>query len=272
MSFTSFTSFTFLKSLKPISSVKPMPSELTLNAHPIPVLVYHQIDAVPPKGQPFRSLYVSPQAFARQMALLRLLGYQGLSMTALMPYLRGEKHGKVVGITFDDGYLNNLTHALPVLQRHQFSSTCYAVSSLAGKTNLWDQATGIAQTPLMTPAQLQQWAAGGQEIGSHTQHHVNLPATPDAECRAEVVQGKTELESFVGRPVDHFCYPYGHYEARHVVMVRDAGFATSTTTQRSRCLGGCPLLEIPRVPVLRSTSLPVFWLKIATAYEDRRKK
>ena len=249
-----------------------MPSELTLNAHPIPVLVYHQIDAAPPKGQPFRSLYVSPQAFARQMALLRLLGYQGLSMTALMPYLRGEKHGKVVGITFDDGYLNNLTHALPVLQRHQFSSTCYAVSALAGKTNLWDQATGIAQTPLMTAAQLQQWAAGGQEIGSHTQHHVNLPATPDADCRAEVVQGKTELESFVGRPVDHFCYPYGHYEARHVVMVRDAGFATSTTTQRSRCLGGCPLLEIPRVPVLRSTSLPVFWLKIATAYEDRRKK
>lgn len=249
-----------------------MSSEFTLNPQPIPVLVYHQIDTAPPKGQPFRSLYVSPQAFARQMALLRLLGYQGLSMTALLPYLRGEQHGKVVGITFDDGYLNNLTHALPVLQRHEFSSTCYAVSALAGKTNLWDQATGIAQTPLMTAGQMQQWTAGGQEIGSHTQNHVNLQVTPDADGRAEIVQGKTELEDFVGRPVDNFCYPYGHYDARHVAMVRDAGFATSTTTQRSRCLSGTPLLEIPRVPVLRSTSLPIFWLKIASAYEDRRKK
>ncbi len=28
-------------------------------------------------------------------------------------------------------------------------------------------------------------------------------------------------------------------------------------------------MELPRVPVVRSTSLPVFWLKVATAYEDR---
>jgi hypothetical protein len=50
------------------------------------------------------------------------------------------------------------------------------------------------------------------------------------------------------------------------------GFATATTTQRSRCHAGMDLLQLPRVPVLRSTTLPVFWLKIATAYEDRRKK
>ena len=79
--------------------------------------------------------------------LLKLMGYQGLSMSQLQPYLRGEKSGKVVGITFDDGYLNNLTNALPVLQKHGFSSTCYAVSGLLGQTNLWDAKIGIAQTP-----------------------------------------------------------------------------------------------------------------------------
>jgi hypothetical protein len=55
-------------------------------------------------------------------------------------------------------------------------------------------------------------------------------------------------------------------------MARTQGFATATTTQRSRCHGGMDLLQLPRVPVLRSTTLPVFWLKVATAYEDRRKK
>ncbi len=75
-------------------------------------------------------------------------------MTDLQRHLRGEKTGKVVGITFDDGYLNNLTNALPVLQKHGFTSTCYVVDGLLGKTNVWDESIGIAQTPLMTVEQL----------------------------------------------------------------------------------------------------------------------
>lgn len=245
---------------------------LTRNPQPIPVLVYHQIEEAPPKGSPFRSLYVAPAAFARQMALLKWLGYTGLSMSGLQPYLRGERMGKVVGITFDDGYLNNLTHALPVLQRHGFSSTCYAVSGLVGKTNLWDEGIGIAQTPLMTQTQMRQWVSGGQEIGSHTRNHVNLLEISDESVVDEMAHGKTDLETSVGAAVHHFCYPYGRYAPRHVAMAADLDFVTATTTQRSRCHAGVAMLEIPRVPVLRSTSLPMFWLKIASGYEDRRKK
>ena len=244
----------------------------THNARPIPILVYHQIDEAPPKGSPFRSFYVAPGAFARQMAFLKLLGYTGLSMGDLLPYLNGEKEGRVVGITFDDGYQNNIANALPVLQRHRFSSTCYAVSGLLGQTNSWDRLLGIAQTPLMTEAHVRQWVAGGQEIGSHTHQHLDLLDADDAACRADIGVGKTSLEAIAGRPVDHFCFPYGRYEPRHAVMAGDAGFKTATTTQRSRCHAQTDMLQLPRVPVLRSTSLPVFWLKVATAYEDRRKK
>ena len=48
--------------------------ERTLKDQPIPILVYHQIDVAPPKGAAFRSLYVTPNAFARQMRLLNILG------------------------------------------------------------------------------------------------------------------------------------------------------------------------------------------------------
>lgn len=245
---------------------------LTLNRQPIPILVYHQIAAAPPKGSPFRGLYVAPAAFARQMVWLKRLGYTGLSMSALQPYLQGERSGKVVGITFDDGYRNNLVHALPTLARNGFSSTCYAVSGLLGKTNVWDESIGIPQTPLMDEGEIRQWVAGGQEIGSHTHSHVNLLETDEPGCREEMVLGKTGLEAVIGRPVEHFCYPYGHFKARHVELARELGFATATTTQRSRCHAGMDMLQLPRVPVMRSTVLPVFWLKIATAYEDRRKK
>ena len=236
---------------------------------PIPILVYHQISEAPPKGAPFRSLYVSPSAFSRQMALLKLLGYQGLSMSALLPYLRGEKNGKVVGITFDDGYRNNLTHALPVLQRRGFSSTCYAVSGLLGKTNEWDQGIGIAQVPLMTADELRLWVAGGQEVGSHTQSHVRLLQSDDPTALAEMTGDRAALEGLLATPVRHFCYPFGEYASQHLAMARQAGFQTVTTTQRGRSSAKNDLMELPRVPVVRSTSLPVFWLKIATAYEDR---
>jgi len=247
-----------------------MSNLLCANTTPIPILVYHQIDVPPPKGAPFRSLYVAPAAFARQMQLLKLLGYQGLSMSALLPYLHGDKQGKVVGITLDDGYQNNLTHALPVLQRLGFSATCYCVSQRLGQTNDWDQTQGIAPAPLMDTAQLRQWLAGGQEVGAHTQHHVNLTTSDDGTALGEITLSKIELEAKLQQAVEHFCYPYGCYTPAHPQMVRKAGFKSATTTVRGRCQAGQDWLQLPRVPVLRSTTLPIFWLKVATGYEDRR--
>ena len=69
----------------------------------IPILMYHQVDTEPPKGSPMRGLVVSPKTFSRHMAALSALGYQGKSMGDLMPYLKGEKHGKVFGITHGMG-------------------------------------------------------------------------------------------------------------------------------------------------------------------------
>jgi peptidoglycan/xylan/chitin deacetylase (PgdA/CDA1 family) len=239
---------------------------------PIPILTYHQVDAAPGEGTPYRSLVVSPGTFARQMGLLRMLGYQGLSMTALEPYLRGEKAGKVVGITLDDGYVNNLEHALPVLRRCGFSATCYVVSGQLGGLNFWDRAKGVPPQPLMDAAQLKAWIAGGQEVGAHTRSHADLMKVDDATAREEITGCRRDLEEQLGVEVRHFCYPYGFHRPEHAVMVREAGYATATTTQRARTQASDDLFELPRVPVLRTTSRPLLWLKVATGYEDRRRK
>lgn len=237
---------------------------------PIPILTYHQVDTPPAAGAPFRSLVVAPRDFDRQMGFLRMLGYQGLSMTQLEPYLRGEKTGKVVGITLDDGYANNFTCALPILRRHGFSATCYVVSGMVGGSNAWDQQAGVAAKPLMELEDLQSWVAQGQEIGAHSRHHVDLTRTDAEQAQAEIAGSKRDLELMLGVEVRHFCYPYGHYGPQHAAMVRDAGFVTATTTRRSRSRPGTGLFELPRVPVLRSTTRPLLWLKLATGYEDRR--
>ena len=236
---------------------------------PIPILTYHQIAHAPVRGAPMRSLYVSPSAFALQMRALSLLGYQGLSMTALVPYLQGEKTGKVVGITFDDGYLNNLENAAGVLKKFNFSSTCYVVSALIGKTNVWDHALGIVSAPLMDLDQLQQWIAIGQEVGSHTQHHVDLTVSDSQTSQAEIYNSRISLSQQLNTSIQQFCYPYGRYAPEHVDMVKASGYVAATTTIRGKVHPGDNAFELRRVPVVRSTSLPQFLLKILSSYEDR---
>ena len=247
---------------------------VTMSQRHIPILMYHQTAPTPPKGAPLRGLVVSPQTFSRQMAALAALGFRGLSMTGLQPYLSGEKQGRVVGITFDDGYENTLRNALPVLQRHGFSSTCYVVSGMVGQRNAWDAHHGIAQVPLMTREQLQLWIDGGQEVGSHSVTHADLGQLAQPEQLREVLDSKSQLENMVNQPqgVQHFCYPYGHLNDSAVECVRHAGYLTATTTARGRVAvtSAMDKLLLPRVLVSRTTSWPQLLLKCLTHYEEGR--
>ncbi len=236
---------------------------------PIPILMYHQIDVPPARGPPLRGLVVSPRSFAWQMAMLRWLGFRGLSMRDLEPYLDGRKQGRVAGITFDDGYLNNFEHALPILQKHGHTATCYAVSGLIGKTNQWDEGV-VATQALMDRTHWLRWLDAGMDVGSHTQHHVDLQQTPDDIANRELVQSKTDLEAWLGVEVRHFCYPYGRLDPRHVEMSRQSGYVTATTMRRGRVSPDTDRHALPRVMVACATNPWQFFLKIATRYEDRR--
>lgn len=235
---------------------------------PIPILMYHQIDASPPRGTPWRSLIVTPSAFARQMALLRLFGYRGVSMRDLEPWLAGERSDKVVAITFDDGFRNNFEYALPVLRANGFSATCYAISDALGGRNDWDADKGVAQKALMSADELRQWAAAGMDVGAHTRHHVDLQTLGTEAAKDEIVGAKRELEATLGSEVRHFCYPFGSFNADHRAIAEEAGYHSATTVQRGRACAGDDRFALPRIPVVHSTTLPVFFAKIATRYED----
>jgi peptidoglycan/xylan/chitin deacetylase (PgdA/CDA1 family) len=172
-------------------------------------------------------------------------------------------HGKVVGITFDDGYQNNLTYALPVLQRYGFRSTCYAVSSLAGQSNSWDAENGVAAKSLMTAVEMCEWIAGGQEIGSHTAHHVNLNQVDRARAKDEITQSKHALEAMTGVPCSHFCYPYGQYDFEHTMMARTAGYESATTTEHGIADASHGAFELPRIGILKNTNILQFWRAVA---------
>jgi peptidoglycan/xylan/chitin deacetylase (PgdA/CDA1 family) len=238
----------------------------------VPILMYHNIARAPKGLRVYRSLYVSPASFARQMVLLRLLGYRGMSMSNAMPYLRGERQGRVAVITLDDGYIDNLESALSTLRRHDFTATCYAVSARLGQFNSWDdQKLGVSK-PLMSVKQLQAWHVGGMEVGAHTRTHVRLSQCSEQQQQDEIQGCKAELEDHLGAPVTQFCYPYGDYDERSVEITRSAGYDAATTTDRGRADSGpqVDLLRLPRIQVARHHLLPQLAAKLLSGYEDRR--
>lgn len=241
----------------------------TANRRQIPILTYHQIATAPAPGTPFRSLYVTPSRFLSQMAWLRRLGYRGVSMSELMPYLLGEREGRVIGITLDDGYRNNLQAALPVLLSMGFSATCYVVSGLMGQSNVWDHAIGIEPADLMSPSEVRAWSDAGMEVGSHTRHHVHLHEVSSREVAEELRGSRQDLEDLLGRPVLQFCYPFGHYRPDQAEEVISAGYAAATTTHRGWVHAQDDLFQLRRIPVVRSTYWPQFLHKVLTGYEDR---
>lgn len=243
-------------------------------ARMIPILMYHQIGQPAPKGTPFRGLTVHTRDFKRQMTWLHRLGYQGLSMRDLMPYLRGEREGKVVGITFDDGYKNVFTQALPILSQLGFTSTNYFVARRLGEGNVWDYDKGIPHSDLMTVAEIRAWHAAGQEVGSHTLHHVHLPRLSYEIAAYEISQSREELQDLLGEPVTAFCYPYGDENAQIRELVAQAGYHNATTTERGLVRADEDMFGLPRSTVARSTNIVRFLQRCLTRLEDnkRRKK
>lgn len=243
------------------------------SAHParaIPILSYHQTARPPRHGTPVRSLVVPPRRFAVQMRALQLLGWQGLSMRDLEPYLLGEKTGKVFGITLDDGYLNNFDQALPILRRLGFTATAFIVSAQVGGTNLWDHPHGAPAVPLMDAEHLRAWMSAGMEIGAHTRNHVNLCRLDNAAARDEIAGCKRDLERLLGTEVRSFCYPYGEHRGEHADMVRQAGYSLATSIVSSRARAGDDMMRLPRLSVHLYDRLPAFLARVTTGYEDWR--
>ncbi len=227
----------------------------------IPILMYHSVASLP-KSAITRGLNVTPKLFNLQMWLLKKLGYKGLGIDELQPYLVGEKQGKVVGITFDDGYKNNLTYAMPILKKFGHSATCYIISQKMGGINEWDLDKGIVKNSLMTIREVEEWIKGGMEIGAHSQNHVHLADCTIERATREIWQSRSDLESQFNCPVNHFCYPYGSYNSDIVECVKEAGYQTATTTNKGRVEGEVNLLELPRIAIKNRTILPLFFIKL----------
>lgn len=218
---------------------------------PVPILLYHQIATPPFRKTPFRSMIVSPESFRRQMGWLKRLGYQGLSLRESLPYISGQKTGKVAAITFDDGFTNVYQNAMPILQEFGFTATNFFVSNQIGGSNEWDRPLGVLPATCMDISQIKQWLSSGHEVGAHTMDHVHLSQIPETQAFEQLSLCKEKLQEIVGDRVETFAYPYGDHNDRVRELVRQAGYIVAAGTERRRATGNDDLMNLPRLTIRR---------------------
>jgi len=226
----------------------------------VPALTYHKLGPRPP-GARLKGLYAGEKLFAKQLAELRDANYTTPPLNQLFPLTK--KGDGVIALTFDDGFSNVLRYGLEPLAKHRFHAIQFLVADRIGKTNEWDQQPGEAGEPLMDKAQIGEWLAAGHEIGSHTLTHPFLTWLLVGRAREEIVVSKKKLEDLFGRPIEHFCYPYGDWNHAIRDLVAEAGYKTAFTTQSGINLPGeSPFLLKRFTARYPSRNLKAIWSRL----------
>jgi peptidoglycan/xylan/chitin deacetylase (PgdA/CDA1 family) len=174
-------------------------------AHPpamhllVPIFMYHHVSSLPTHDPLDYSLTVTTADFNAQLDWLQRQGYHSITMPELFDTFYDGKAlpSRPVMLTFDDGYADVYTNALPVLLAHHYRGVFYIITGMIGGEYLtWDKIRTLARS--------------GMEIASHTVHHVNVGHPPaPLTIQEELVNSKEQLQAELDVPIQFFCYPSG---------------------------------------------------------------
>jgi peptidoglycan/xylan/chitin deacetylase (PgdA/CDA1 family) len=237
----------------------------TRSPRSIPVLMYHRV-ADKPILNSSHGIWVTAEQFAYQLDSLRGRGFETITFCDYFRFMKGEAPlpRRPIILTFDDGYEDNYTIALPLLQKYDCRAVIFAVSDTHRRTNFWD--TGEPESALLTPQQILELHRSGNEIGSHTITHPRLPQLPAEEIRRELRESKHSLEQILGTEIISFAYPYGALDPTIKPLVEEAGYRFAVAADTGPFAFYDDFFEIRRTQVFPWTSKIGFWKKSLPLY------
>jgi peptidoglycan/xylan/chitin deacetylase (PgdA/CDA1 family) len=160
-------------------------------------------------------------------------------------------------LSFDDGYADVYTYALPALLAHHYRGVFYIITGMIGRNYVtWNEVRDLDQS--------------GMQIASHTIHHINLGQPPaGTTTQNELVKSRAKLEMILQKPVQFFCYPTGepfHHDtlAEQQIVLQDLfndGYlgATLDPAEFDSALQNSQLpYELPRIRVSGGENLNEF--------------
>jgi peptidoglycan/xylan/chitin deacetylase (PgdA/CDA1 family) len=228
---------------------------------PTVIFFYHRVEKV--NDDP-HLLSVDPKNFEKQLLYLQ----DNFKIIRLMELVKNLKDGKLIRgsavITFDDGYVDNLTNALPILEKLKIPATVFVTAGKIGSSGpfYWDEKTNKKdQGRAMTMAELKEFAKNPLiEIGAHTMTHPNLATLTVEKQRYEIAESKKILENIIGTSITSFSYPFGgrgDFNDETMKMAEQAGFNVACATIIGNVKNSSSLFAVPR-RIVRNWDISTF--------------
>lgn len=208
----------------------------------VPIIMYHSISRDESRSGEY---VVTPQVFEEDILYLKNKGYEPITVNELILSRRcgTQLPEKPVIITLDDGHLNALTQALPIIRRHGFKMTVSVVGSFAEAAG--EQAEPDENTDYCDYKDIAALRKSGIcEIACHSYDMHSLDERKgvlrlDSESfesyrevfLRDILKAQKGLESSCDFKANIFCYPYGFYDSASEKVIKSAGFEAALTCE-----------------------------------------
>ena len=182
-----------------------------------PILEYHTVTHSPDEGS--EKYNILPSDFSAQLDYLKENGYNTITTLEYMKAKRGKLKlpEKPIILTFDDGYEDNYSTMLPILEAHNMKAVVYVITNEIGNPGY------------LTVEELRDMQNLGIEIGSHTANHRPIIDITRSELLHEIRASKYFLEWNGINTVFSFSYPNGIHSDEIVKILKDNNYLTAVT-------------------------------------------
>jgi peptidoglycan/xylan/chitin deacetylase (PgdA/CDA1 family) len=210
------------------------------------ILQYHHVSNTTPK-----STSITPQQFEKHLQYLKDNQFKVVALSTLVDGIKAQKNlpDKSVAITFDDAYIDILTHAKPLLDKFGFPYTIFVNPAIINR----NEKKAVSHS--LSWQQLKAMADEGVIIANHGLEHNSMARTPEGVTQSDWLKQQSELltesENIIkektGQSWRYFAYPYGEYDSAIQRWVKEHGFVAFS--QQSGAIGiQSDLTSLPRFP------------------------
>lgn len=219
----------------------------------VTILLYHRIDRI--NHDPVM-LAVTPETFEEHIKYINKF-YKPVSLSELVKRINNKSlSGNEICITFDDGYKDNFTNALPILEKYNTPATIFITTGNLGKQASfeWDMKYNSTERAYFLSEEEIKFLANHRliEIGAHTNSHKRLSDLSRNDQLYEIETSKKILENIINKKVLHFAYPFGGRQDFNKIsknIVKDLGFISAYENTGLLGTESSNLFSFPRINI-----------------------
>lgn len=179
----------------------------------VPVLCYHHIQE---SGKPLRSTDgydIYEEKFKDQLKALADSGYKTILPDQYYNYLvyGASIPEKSVMLTYDDTDLEQFTIAKREMDKYGFKGVYFIMTIAIGKPRY------------MSKDQMKQLADEGHAVELHTWDHHRADRYAGEDWDKQITKPMKTIEDITGKPVTHFAYPFGVWNAAGIPELKKRG-------------------------------------------------